>query len=63
MTGLQTIPAAKAGVFSVMLPISAALVGIMFLGEAFTPLQAIAFAFALLGLFMATAPGKKPATA
>jgi drug/metabolite transporter (DMT)-like permease len=63
MTGLKTIPAAKAGIFSVMLPISAALVGIVFLGEDFTPLQAIAFAIALLGLLLATAPSKKAAHA
>jgi len=60
MTGLKTIPAAKAGIFSVMLPISAAVVGIVFLGEDFTLMQAIAFAIALLGLLLATAPSKKP---
>ena len=60
MTGLKTIPAAKAGIFSVMLPISAAVVGIVFLGENFTLMQAIAFAIALLGLLLATAPSKKP---
>ena len=33
MTGLKSVPAAKAGVFTVMLPISAALVGVVALGE------------------------------
>jgi EamA domain-containing membrane protein RarD len=42
------------------LPISAAVVGIVFLGEDFTLMQAIAFAIALLGLLLATAPSKKP---
>jgi drug/metabolite transporter (DMT)-like permease len=33
MTGLKTVPAARAGVFTVMLPISAASVGVLVLGE------------------------------
>ena len=33
MTGLKTVPAAQAGVFTVMLPVSAALVGVFALGE------------------------------
>ena len=35
MQGLRHVPAPQAGVFTVMLPISAALVGVLFLGEAF----------------------------
>ncbi len=64
MTGLQTVPAAKAGVFTVMLPISAALVGVLVLGETLNGLQLLAFALALLGMVLATLPGptsEKPA--
>ncbi|WP_348755111.1 DMT family transporter [uncultured Aquincola sp.] len=58
MTGLRQVPASRAGVFTVMLPISAAVVGIVFLGERFSPAQAGAFALALLGLVLATWPGR-----
>ena len=56
MTGLKTIPAARAGVFTVMLPISAALVGVLVLGEPLSTTQVIAFAIALLGVLLATLP-------
>ncbi|MEN9372491.1 MAG: hypothetical protein RIR79_43 [Pseudomonadota bacterium] len=54
MTGLQGVPASRAGVFTVMLPISAAAVGVLVLGESFNALQAIAFAMALAGVVLAT---------
>ncbi len=54
MTGLKTVPAAQAGVFTVMLPISAALTGVFLLGEAISGLQILAFAIALLGVVLAT---------
>ncbi len=62
MTGLQHVPAAKAGVFTVMLPVSAAAVGVLLLGEQFSAAQAAAFALALLGVVLATWPqaGPKP---
>lgn len=59
MTGLKTVPASRAGVFTVMLPVSAAAVGVLFMGEALTPLQLLAFAIALLGLVLATLPGRQ----
>src|SRR3546814_8910681 len=52
MTGLKSIPASRAGVFTVMLPISAALVGVLFLGETLTGMQVLAFAIALTGLLL-----------
>ena len=58
MTGLQTVPAAKAGVFTVMLPISAALVGVMVLGETLSGVQLLAFSIALLGVVLATLPAR-----
>ena len=56
MTGLKHVPASKAGVFTVLLPVSAALVGVVFLGERFSTVQAVAFALALLGVVLATWP-------
>jgi drug/metabolite transporter (DMT)-like permease len=59
MTGLRSVPASQAGTFTVLLPISAALVGMAALGERITPMQALAFAIALLGIVVATWPGRK----
>ena len=56
MTGLKTIAAGQAGVFTVFLPISAAAVGVLFLGESLNGLQALAFGVALLGVVLATLP-------
>ncbi len=58
MTGLKGVPAAQAGVFTVMLPISAAAIGVLFMGERLTGLQVVAFGIALLGLVLATLPGR-----
>ena len=56
MTGLKHVPASSAGVFTVLLPVSAAAVGVLFLGEGISGLQAAAFALALLGVVLATWP-------
>ncbi len=56
MTGLKQVPASSAGVFTVLLPVSAAAVGVLFLGEGISGLQAAAFALALLGVVLATWP-------
>jgi drug/metabolite transporter (DMT)-like permease len=58
MTGLKAVPAAQGGVFSVMLPISAALVGVLFLGESLTGMQLVAFAIALASVLLATLPSR-----
>jgi drug/metabolite transporter (DMT)-like permease len=58
MTGLRHVPAAQAGVFTVMLPLSAAAVGVGFLGEAVSRAQGAAFALALAGVVLATWPGR-----
>ena len=58
MTGLKTVPAARAGVFTVMLPITSALVGVLVLGESLHGVQMLAFCIALLGLLMATLPAR-----
>ena len=59
MQGLRQVPAPRAGVFSVLLPVGAALVGVALLGEAFSGLHALAFAAALAGVLLATWPGAK----
>lgn len=58
MSGLKHVPASKAGVFTVMLPISVALVGVVVLGEPLDGLQLVAFGIALLSVVLATLPGK-----
>lgn len=58
MTGLKSVPAAQAGVFTVMLPISAALVGVGVLGEPLGGAQLLAFAVALAGVLLATLPSR-----
>lgn len=60
MTGLKRVPASQAGVFTVMLPISAAVIGVVFMGERLTGLQTMAFGIALLGLLLATLPARTP---
>lgn len=62
MTGLRSVPASRAGVFTVMLPLSAAAIGVIFMGERLTALQILAFGIALLGLFLATLPGRNAPT-
>ena len=62
MTGLKTVPAAKAGVFTVMLPISAALTGVGLLGERLSGTQLLAFAIALVGVVLATLPARNAGT-
>ena len=56
MTGLKAVPASQGGVFTVMLPVSAALVGVLVLGEQLGALQLLAFALALAGVVLATLP-------
>ena len=59
MKGPTEVPAARAGVFSVMLPVSAALIGVLVLGEPFTAVHAFAFAMALAGMLLATWPARR----
>lgn len=58
MTGLKHVPAARAGIFTVFLPITAALVGVLFLNEPFTKTHLLAFAFAIAAVLLATWPSK-----
>ena len=52
MTGLKHVPANQAGVFTVALPITAALVGVIAFGETFTPLHAAALLLAASGVVL-----------
>jgi drug/metabolite transporter (DMT)-like permease len=52
MTGLKHIPANQAGVFTVALPITAAVVGVVAFGESFTPLHAGALLLAASGVVL-----------
>ena len=60
MTGLKHVPASSAGIFTVLLPVSAAAVGVLILGEHFSAAQAAAFALALAGVVLATWPRAGP---
>lgn len=62
MTGLKHVPASQGGVFTVMLPVSAALVGVFALGESLGAVQMVAFALALAGVVLATLPVRPAAT-
>jgi drug/metabolite transporter (DMT)-like permease len=63
MTGLKHVPAASAGIFTVLLPISAGTVGVALLGEHFSASQAAAYALALAAVALATWPVRAPAVA
>lgn len=56
MTGLRHVPASSAGIFTVLLPVSAAVVGVVFLGERISATQAAAFGLAIAGVLLATWP-------
>lgn len=59
LTGLKRVPASRAGVFTVMLPVGAASVGVLFLGESFGWQHALAFGLALCGLVLASWPTRR----
>jgi len=56
------VPASQAGLFTVMLPISAAMTGVIFLGESIGATQMVAFCIALAGVVLATQPSNGPAS-
>ncbi|KAF1049607.1 DMT family transporter [Xylophilus sp.] len=61
MTGLRSVPASQSGIFTVLLPISATLVGVLVLGESLSRLQLLAFAIALASIPLATVPMRRRA--
>ncbi|MBH9552890.1 DMT family transporter [Inhella gelatinilytica] len=54
MRGLEGYPASRAGVFTVLIPVSSATVGIFYLGEHATALHGLALLLALTGILLAT---------
>jgi drug/metabolite transporter (DMT)-like permease len=56
MKGLQRIPAQKAGIFTVFLPLSSAAVGVGFLNEPWGPAHAAALALSLVAVWLVTQP-------
>ena len=58
MRGTQSVPASQAGIFTVMLPVSAVLTGVLVFGEPLLPQQLGALGLALLGVVLATFPLK-----
>lgn len=60
MTGLRRVPAAQAGVFMVFLPLATGLVGLVFLGEQMSLVQALAYGLAVLGVILATTAPAPP---
>lgn len=60
MTGLRHVPASSAGVFTVFLPLSAAAVGVLLLGESLRPAETAAYALALAGVVLAARAAPPP---
>jgi drug/metabolite transporter (DMT)-like permease len=58
MRGLVRVPASRAGVFTVLLPIAATMVGVVALNERFGAGHALAAGLAVLGLVIATWPSR-----
>jgi len=56
MTGLKLIPANLAGVFTVMLPVSATVVAVVILHEQLSGMRLLALGIALVGVLLATLP-------
>jgi drug/metabolite transporter (DMT)-like permease len=59
MTGLKVIPAAQGGVFTVLLPVSATVVGVVVLGESLGNPQLLALGVAMAGVVLATLPTRE----
>ena len=60
MTGLKEVPSSKAGIFTVMLPLSTACVGVIFLKETLSITQSLAFVICLFGVVLATYSSEEP---
>lgn len=63
MKGLAHVPAQRAGVFTVLLPLTAAAIGAGWLGEPLRAAHGIAFALAVVGLVLASRARRAPADA
>jgi drug/metabolite transporter (DMT)-like permease len=63
MTGLKLVPANLAGVFTVMLPVSATVVAVLVLHEELSGIRLLALGMALAGVLLATLPSGRASTA
>ena len=57
MTGVKTVPANRSGVFTVAMPVTATLIGLLAFGETFTASIGFAFACAVLAIALITRSG------
>ena len=57
LSGLRHVPASRSGVFTIAMPLAAALVGVIWLGERFGASQALAFALAVVAVLLIAGPG------
>lgn len=60
--GIADVPANIAGLFTVFMPISSALVGILFLHESFTAKQAVGMIFAIVAIYLGICRPKESAS-
>jgi len=63
LSGLKLVPASHSGVFTIAMPLAASVVAVAFLGERFTGVHAVAFAFAAAGVLLITWPTRAQAVA
>jgi len=56
MLGVRQVPAARAGVYTVCLPVASTLVGVIWLGETMSTVKTAALTLAALGILLATRP-------
>ncbi|MGD9944892.1 MAG: DMT family transporter [Burkholderiaceae bacterium] len=59
LSGLKHVPAQHSGVFTVALPVASATVGVVWLGERFTAVEAMAFGCAALGIALVSWPRRR----
>jgi drug/metabolite transporter (DMT)-like permease len=57
LSGLKTVPANRAGVFTIALPIASAAIGVLFLNERLGIAHLVAFVCAFLGIILVTRAG------
>lgn len=60
--GMRRVPASLAGLFTVFLPLTAAVLAVLWLGETFVPALGAGFVLTLASLVLATWPARRAAT-
>lgn len=59
LSGLRHVPANHSGVFTIAMPLASGAVGVAWLGERFTLVHMVAFAFAAAGIALIAWPGRR----